>query len=851
MPAIKRLPHIKFDNFFQHRPYKYPKDARGPEFPIMRRNRAMHGKAILQQLNKIKDQFKLNREEPLAQNIVRNDALYVEFFSEYKFPLKFESLSQENDEDPEFEILSVKQESKPDAEAEKRYRVVVMMKEGGVSKFIRKATSYLHDNVTRKGVITNKPKNQPLINNIASIQLATLESFWSDSPEIPFPLVDEVLWYEVWFRKTTNDELKEQQVLTNLSSIGAEISVQKLDFPEHRVRLVKGSARQLSSSILLLDNLAELRQPQQINNFVLTKNVDYAEQQQWLQDLISRTDVNRNDNSVVITILDSGVNNQHPLLNPFLSDQRLYTYKEAWGTNDSWNNGGHGTGMAGLALYGDLAAALATRERIQIFHSLESFKIVHPNDPNDPEIYGSVTEYACSTPFVSFPYNPRIFCLSITDDKIAYYGRPSSWSSAIDKICEGSNFEPKSSQLFIVSSGNVDYLKSGARSADYPTKNETESIHDPAQSYNAIVVGSYTRMDRLDLRQHPGRSILAPNGGMSPSNSTSLMWQNQWPIKPDIVLEGGNLAYDAFGVWDVPSLKPTSIDKDFRNYLFIPFGDTSAAAAFASKMAAEIMVAYPSLWPETIRALLIHSAQWTDQMLSDLSFATASQAAKRALLRRFGFGVPNLENALFSAENSLTMIAENRIIPYRLEKSSVKYNEFHLYEIPWPREVLLNELPDIDVTLKVTLSYFIEPNPGNKRFGPNFPYHSHSLDFKVIKPAEDLSTFSRRISAAVQGEDQIDFEGTDEPWSLKESLRNRGSIKKDFIKTSGADLATRNFFAIYPKPGWYKTKKILNKYDSTVRYSLIVSIDTDRENINIYAPVLNKMQVQIPIAIPV
>lgn len=38
---------------------------------------------------------------------------------------------------------------------------------------------------------------------------------------------------------------------------------------------------------------------------------------------------------------------------------------------------------------------------------------------------------------------------------------------------------------------------------------------------------------------------------------------------------------------------------------------TSAATAQAAYMAAELMSAYPSLWEESIRALMVHSAQWT------------------------------------------------------------------------------------------------------------------------------------------------------------------------------------------------------------------------------------------------
>jgi len=548
---------------------------------------------------------------------------------------------------------------------------------------------------------------------------------------------------------------------------------------------------------------------------------------------------------VLIYILDSGVSNQHPLLASFVPNNRLYSYKEAWGTEDSWDDaGGHGTGMAGLAIYGDLAAALATSSNIVVYHSLLSFKIVHPRDPNHPELYGAITESACSIPVVDFPSNPRIYCLAITDKDRSFHGRPSTWSASIDKITFGRAIDDDP-QLMVVSSGNVNYLMQGLDATHYSHYNLLESVHDPSQSYNALTVGAYTRMDRINQQTWPNHRPLAPNGHMSPSNSTSLTWDDQWPIKPDIVMEGGNLAVDGNGITDtVPTLKPLSLDKDFANYIFNPFGDTSGAAALASKLAAEVKTRHPQYWPETIKALIVHSAEWTAPMLNGIHLPTATVAQKRSLLRTFGYGVPIEEKVFYSAKNVLTLIAQNIIQPFKIEQSVVKTNEYHLYEIPWPIDILQDILMDKDVMLKVTLSYFIDPNPGNRRYASHFSYYSHALDFRMIGPTEDLEKFKRRISAAP--ENVAAYSGQEEPWLLKESVRNRGAIKKDFIITSGADLATRNKIAIYPKPGWYSSRKKLGLAETVVRYSLIISIETDEVNVDIYNPVMQMIENLLP-----
>ncbi len=825
-------PHLHFNGYYSNEPYKYPKPANGSKLLIKNRDRAIHGNSILRQLENLKEQFNLPENIDLPQGIIRDDAIYVEFVSDWGFQLKFESL-ESNKDDPQFQILNIKEEKRDAGEnVEYRYSVTLMMTEGGVSEFIKKVKDYLNP---QKQTKNGQPNNRPLFDNIELIQRATLKAFWTDAPEIPFPEENENVWWEVWFRRTNVDEVKIGTVIENLRLTGVIIGDSELIFAEHRVRLVKGTAVQLSQSLLLLDNLAELRKPQETADFISHKNDTYEEQKEWLDDLVKRTEVALDDNCVFICLLDSGVNNIHPLIAPFLPDNRLYSYRpQDWSTNDSWPNGGHGTGVAGMALYGDMLDALANPHQIHITHGLESFKIIQNNDPNDPVLYGVVAEEASSKPIIDSPNNPRVFCMTITDKSFAFKGRPSAWSAAIDKIAFGSVLEPITPQLFIVSGGNVEINLN----VEFPLKNFDESIHDPGQSYNAITVGTYTRKDRIN--PDSGYSHLAHNGEMAPSNSTSMIWERQWPIKPDIVMEGGNLSTNGTNTSDHSSLKLLSADSEFPKFTFIPFGDTSAAAALASKMAAELRTVYPEYWPETIRALMIHSAEWTDKMLEGRNINNEQERIN--LIRSVGYGVPIKEKALNSANNSLTLIAEREIQPYRFEASKAVTNEYHLFELPWPADVLREVVFEQNAKLTITLSYFIEPNPGsrNRRYANNFQYHSHALDFAVIKPRETLPVFKRRISAAAVLPDD-EKELADEPWTIKR-VRSKGSVKKDFITMSGADMAERNVIAVYPKNGgWYRTRKKLGKVESRVRYSLIVTIETPNTDIDIYTPVFNQI----------
>ncbi|AEE54469.1 S8 family peptidase [Haliscomenobacter hydrossis] len=833
--------HIRLRGYSRSEKYKYPRFSGSPDFKRKPQNRQLHGKAILRQLEQIRIRFSIPADQELSTDIIRDDALYVEFTSEWGYSFKFESFNQDI-QAPKFQILNVRSESRPlnEEEEELRYHITVMMTKGGIAEFINKVEKYLDvTKKTRNGNIWHVD----LVNNIASVQLATLKAFWTDAPEIPFPAEDEVVWWEAWFRKTSNDEQKLANVLQNLQTFEVQIGETELDFPEHRVRLLRGSPAQLAASLLLLDNLAELRKPQETAQFFLGQ-LEYEDRQEWVADLSERTETLVTEDSVLVCILDSGVNNQHPLLLPFLPNPHLYAYNPSWGVDDSVSPGGHGTGVAGLALYGDLVDALDSPSRIQIYHGLESFKMIQRGSPSDPELYGAITETAVSTPLVDRPFNPRVFCMTITAEQV-FFGRPSAWSAAVDKIAFGSHLDPASPQLLILSGGNVEIEKH----QDYPHKNQLETVQDPAQAYNAITVGSYTRKDRLSTK---GYYPLAPVGAMAPSNSTSLTWDHQWPIKPDIVMEGGNRSTDGVNTWDDDDLQLLSLDSDFHHYLFQPFHSTSAATALAARFAATLRTAYPELWPETIRGLMIHSAEWTSAMRQDYDLNKESE--RKALLRTVGYGVPLLTKALHSANNSLTLIAERNIQPYqKTNKKHIKYNEYHLYELPWPSKVLANELFDQDVTLKVTLSYFIEPNPGKRsaEYAQSVQYHSHSLEFSVIKPQESIEQFKRRISAYSETPDEetelkeeVNFKG--EPWEINRP-RLRGSVKKDFFTMSGAEMATRHVIAVYPKSGWYKTRKKLDRANSKVRYSLIVSLETPSIDVDIYTPVENLIAVKVDV----
>ena len=560
---------------------------------------------------------------------------------------------------------------------------------------------------------------------------------------------------------------------------------------------------------------------------------------------------------MAVCLLDTGVNNGHPLLAPVLRDEDCLSVNPDWGGHDHDSaNHGHGTRMAGIAAYGDLRACLAGGEAIFLRHCLESVKLLPPPpDTNQPDLWGFLTAQGVSRAEIGAPQRKRIVCMAVTASDTRDRGRPSSWSGAMDQLTAGvDNGDAGSNRrLVVLSAGNLADLQ---RAADYPASQCKDSVHDPAHAWNVLTVGAYTALDRIEEETYAGYEPIAAKGALSPFSTTSLNWKNKWPLKPEIVMEGGNLGRDGNGfVTECEDLSLlTTFWKPTENH-FYPFNMTSAAAAQAAWFAARIQSAYPDIWPETVRALMVHSAEWTDALKAQFLPPQHTKTDRERLLRICGYGVPDLERALYSAANSLTLISQAELQPYdkkdKKEGSGFKTNEMHFYDLPWPGDVLLHLPWQTPVQMRVTLSYFIEPGPGEIGWQDRYRYASHALRFDVNSPGEDKDDFLKRINKAAREEDE-GHPGTSsasDHWVFGANARNKGSIHSDIWQGTAADLAQSHFMAVYPIVGWWRERSHLGKWQSRTRYAFVVSISTPEEEVDIYTPVANQVGITVPVSV--
>jgi hypothetical protein len=755
--------------------------------------------------------------------------IQIQFVGRTDVELSFEQLSNDTQQ---IELLSV-------IKGPNGTVANVFVPDGKLVQFEKYVTAYLEEKTDRNG----KPlDHRVLIDTIASIRAAEVRGLWNDDPALLPTDPTERFWWEVWLpvrgkRKELRDEVI-ADFKKLVTSVGCELGAGRADFPERVVVLMFGSEVQFSQSVYALNCVAELRRAKETAAFFT--DISVTDQSEWQDDLIDRTShVTASETVPRICLIDSGVNRGHPLLSPAMLESDLHTVDEAFGVHDDAN---HGTGMASLALYGDLVDVLESSASLRIEHLLESVKLTPGAGGNvgRNELHADLFSQAVNRPEISAPLRPRVFSSAVTSIDFRDRGRPSSWSSMVDRLTSDADGDREFPRLVVQSAGNETNLDAWA---EYPSSVSTNLIHDPGQAWNALTVGAYTQKVRVDELDAAGYVPIAPAGGLSPMSSSSSTWERAWPLKPDVVFEGGNAAKDVYGAVTLDSLMLLATHNNVQERLFTTSNATSAASALCSRMAAQLMCAYPSFRPETIRGLIVHSAEWTPAMRRAY-LPTSNKSNHINLVRHCGWGVPDLQRALWSASNSLTLVVEDELQPYWKQGGKIKTKDMRLHDLPWPKDEL-EALGDLQVEMRVTLSYFVEPNPSSRGSSSKYHYPSHRLRFDVRHPLENAAEFAARVNAAAEQEDANDQNPKDPAWILGSMNRHKGSLHQDVWRGTAAELANRGAIAVYPGQGWWRTRHKLGRYDAVAKYTLLVSIHTPTTDVDLYNVVALKAGVLV------
>jgi hypothetical protein len=761
------------------------------------------------------------------------------------FPLKLDSLQaltrhRNTPRQPQWLLLSVLP-ARPEVGLPER--ATVWVGDQHRERFLKLFEDYL----TKEGDRGN-PRNNELVANVARIRSTILTDLWQSDGD---PTSAEQTWWEVWLRPSDNGT----RILRLFAeATGIQLSARVLHLVDRDVMWVRSTWTQLKNLPFSAVPVAEIRRPEFIDTIEDLSLVDQAE---FVDDLAKRLKP-AEDSSPAVCHLDTGVARTHLLLKESLHPQDLHSILGPSG----FDQDGHGTKMAGIALLGDVDAHLANSAQVPLRHRLESVRMLPtPGErPHDPLAYGDATAQAVSLPEVTSDRR-RVYCMPIstTGDAAGNPGQPTLWSATVDALAAGTSVvrngdelqlltapDPSAARLIIVSAANVDTFKT-----DHLQESDLSAIRDPGQAWNAVTVGSHTELVSVPLDPgYAGWSALAPEGELSPHSRTSLLYGvRPWPIKPDIVMEGGNVLHDGNGMFEpehaLVSLRTTGHAND---QALTSANATSVATAQAARLAALAMSTYPEYWPETIRALLIHGARWTPPMQATIAAARATGLkAQQLMLRRYGWGAPTEERVLYSGDQAVTLVVHDEFVPF--SGRAFKIPAFRLHGLPWPTEAL-EDLGTGPVTLRVTLSYFVEPTASRRGWRQRYSYASHSLRFELQDPLESEQQFVQRVNQDAQTEESGGRPtGGRVDWLVGSQQRNLGSLHQDEWRTDGITLAGSGSLAVYPVGGWWKNNASSTRVDQPVRYALIVSLTTPEQDVDLYTPIATLLKVPTAVEI--
>ncbi len=503
-------------------------------------------------------------------------------------------------------------------------------------------------------------------------------------------------------------------------------------------------------------------------------------------------------NAPGIAVLDSGLATGHPLLGPAVGDAQSYIPE--LGPEDQH---GHGTHVAGIALYGDAEEALRSGRFVPILR-LFSGRILDANNANDSKLIENQVEEAVR--YFHETYACRVFNLSYGDRRKPYLGRHvRGLAVTLDTITRTLGV------LFVVPVGNLD--RAAAVPFDWRTQYPRHLLHqdaallDPATALNALTVGSLARWDATfnaqRYRDDPAEQPIARRDQPSPFTRSGPSVGGA--IKPELVAYGGNYAVNARAV-NQPivrqGLGELSTCKDFAaGRLLAEESGTSFAAPHVAHLAARILIEHPQTDNNMLRALLIAHARWPgpcETLLADRSDR----------LRLCGYG--KVEEAALdrSTEQEVTLIASDAI-PDR---------HHHFYEVPLPESFIAGRQRTREISVALAHSPVVRTT--------RITYKSCELEFRLVW-SDSLARVSQMFNAATSREQ---YQRLSEANGARVGARNRGAgtAQADCwtISRITAQRRAQKLFVVVTRTDENWGRELTQTQEA---YSLVVTM-RDREN---------------------
>lgn len=396
---------------------------------------------------------------------------------------------------------------------------------------------------------------------------------------------------------------------------------------------------------------------------------------------------NVDDDLPLIGIIDTGISNRTPLAPLIVNEGDTF---DLTGTSSLLDEANHGTAVAFLATLGRKLIPDHIGE-FEADAKLISIKIL-----NETGGTVKISDVERMIREAHRQYDCKLFTLTVTfDQPLKENSNISEYASTLDKLAYELNI------LIFISTGNCDVSQDTIPPVpvDYPNHfNELKrNICSPADSLNNIVVGAIA-----DNFEGNGLQVLAEDYNFPASYTrrfnigdheviSSSRKKSKHLVKPDIVMPGGD--YDNIISCEHTGIKVLSNE---TGMFYDCSSGTSLSAPLAANLAARLLKTYPTLGEnmQSVKALIINSA-------SIPQYGNVFNNAHIDVNKLVGKGLADEHNAIYSDDNSITLLLEDTISPSELKTYPLNLPEY-LNVLPHKRGV-------IEIT--ATLCYKIKPIP--------------------------------------------------------------------------------------------------------------------------------------------
>jgi hypothetical protein len=545
-----------------------------------------------------------------------------------------------------------------------------------------------------------------------------------------------------------------------------------------------------------------------------------------------------------ILVIDSGVQRGHPLLSALIGEAEVFPgEKQEFIRTGVDDEADHGTGVAGIAAYGDIETCIRNKSFNPTAWIFSARVLNEDNQFDEDLLVENQLEQAISYFIEAYP-NCKVINLSIGNaDQVYQEGKKQTRIAT--KIDELAYRYQHRNILFIISTGNyLPYDYSGERDlfrTEYPNYllEADAKIIDPATSAIAITVGSLSLGRGGMTYPDDARRNTVAKVERYPSPFTRTGFGVDGMIKPDLVDFGGDLLLDGDRIVqdNEAAVSIVTFSQNYQSSLFKMSKGTSFSAPRTANLAAQLYTKYPTSSSNLIRALMATSAELPQERPSILQDAPkgSTDKQKTAQLKKqlavYGYGQADIQRAMYSNDGYVVLLEDN---------VNIQIGSFDLFEIPaLPPEFLQKKGRRL---LSVTLAF--DPPTRHTR---GDSYLGITMEFDLYKGVDKDSIISTYINAKKV---QESGDGTSYSELTKDELkkkfgsgsvvdllptatiRKKGTLQRGTIEISNQATSYDKsplYLVVSCNRKWIKIDEIPSQ-----RYALVVAISHSNPEVKLY-----------------